>query len=150
MDRNKIGSEIQIIYSPKLKASQMPMINSPEAAYQIAFEKWDKGMLKFVEQFKVLMLNANSRLIGIYEASRGGISGTVVDPKVIFIAALKSCASCIILIHNHPSGNLKASKADHAITEKIKKGGVLLDIAVIDHLIISEEGYTSFSDEGWL
>ena len=75
---------------------------------------------------------------------------TVADPKVIFVAALKSCSSSIILAHNHPSGNLKPSEADLQLTRKIKEAGKLLDIQVLDHLIISSEGYLSFADEGIL
>jgi DNA repair protein RadC len=81
--------------------------------------------------------------------SQGGLAGTVVDPKVVFAAALKARASSLILAHNHPSGNLKPSQADTDLTNKIKQGGELLDIAILDHLILSPEGgYFSFADEG--
>ena len=88
--------------------------------------------------------------MGIYEASTGGVSGTVADAKLIFIAALKTNASGIILSHNHPSGNLKPSKADEALTCKLKEAGKFLDIIVMDHIIVTSEGYFSFSDEGLL
>ncbi|MEO6134693.1 MAG: JAB domain-containing protein, partial [Ginsengibacter sp.] len=85
---------------------------------------------------------------GIYELSSGGISGTVADPKLVFMAALKSNACCLILSHNHPSGNLKPSHADEALTRKIAEAGKLFDIQVIDHVIVTSEGYFSFADEG--
>jgi DNA repair protein RadC len=78
------------------------------------------------------------------------LSGTVADPKVIFAAALKSCASGIILAHNHPSGELDPSSEDKAITRKIKAGAELLDLKVLDHLIISKYNFYSFADEGIL
>ena len=143
-------SDIEISYNPKLKISQMPKVITAERAYEIVFQRWNKGKIEFIEQCKVLFLNRNSRLLGIYEVSTGGIHGTLVDPKVIFIAALKCCACSLILVHNHPSGNLSPSQEDHALTEKITKAGKLLDIAVLDHLIITVDGYTSFADEGWM
>lgn len=76
------------------------------------------------------------------------MAGTIADPKVIFSAALKSAASSIILVHNHPSGNLRPSQADIDLTQKLRAGGKLLDIEVIEHIILSSEGYFSFSDEG--
>ena len=80
--------------------------------------------------------------------SRGGVSGTVVDPKIIFKIAVEHLASSIILCHNHPSGNLKPSDADISLTKKIKEAGALLEIPILDHLIISDTGYFSFADEG--
>jgi len=79
--------------------------------------------------------------------SSGGISGTMVDARLVFVAALKANASSIILAHNHPSGNLKPSEQDERITAKIEQGGALLDITVLDHLIVSSAGYYSFADE---
>ena len=78
------------------------------------------------------------------------MAGTIADPKVIFMAAIKSAASGIVLAHNHPSANLKPSQADINLTRKLKSGGDLLDLAVLDHLIISSEGFYSFADEGLL
>ena len=95
-----------------------------------------------------MLLNRANKVIGIYEVSSGGMSGTVADPKLIFSAALKSCATSMVLSHNHPSGNLKPSNADLRLTSKIKAGGELLDIDVLDHIILTSEGYFSFADEG--
>lgn len=86
-----------------------------------------------------------------YELSTGGVSGTVADPKLVFVAALKVNASNIILCHNHPSGNLKPSKADEQLTLKLKEAGKNLNLPVIDHIIITaDSGYYSFADEGLL
>jgi DNA repair protein RadC len=95
-------------------------------------------------------MNRARRILGIYELSTGGVAGTVADPKLVFTAALKANACNIILSHNHPSGNLKPSKADEELTKKIKEAGIYLDIKVLDHIIVTSEGYYSFADEGVL
>jgi len=100
------------------------------------------------EEFWMLLLNRANKLIGWEQVSSGGVSGTVVDAKIVFRKAIEGHASSLILCHNHPSGNLKPSKADIQLTQKLKKAGEQLDILVLDHLIVSEEGYYSFADEG--
>jgi DNA repair protein RadC len=102
------------------------------------------------EEFWVILLNRANRLIRKEQISSGGISGTVADPKIIFKAALDHRASSVILVHNHPSGNLKPSQADINLTKKMKEAGKLLEIPVLDHLIFGDEGYLSFADEGLL
>jgi len=104
-----------------------------------------------IEQFKMLAMNREGKLIKIVDISVGGVSGTVVDPKVVFKNAVDLMASTIILAHNHPSGNLKPSQADLQLTKKIQEAGKLLDIYVADHIIIGGsnfESYYSFADEG--
>ena len=103
-----------------------------------------------IEEFLVLCLNRANRILGWAKISQGGLSGTVADPKVIFQVALKSNACSIILAHNHPSGNVQPSEADIQLTRKLRDAGVLLDLPVLDHLIITSEGYYSFADEGLL
>ncbi len=100
------------------------------------------------EEFWVLFLNKANVVIKKDQISIGGVTGTVADPKLIFKRALELVATGIIIAHNHPSGNLSPSPADIQITDKMKAGGKLLDIAVLDHLIITNEGYYSFADEG--
>ena len=90
-------------------------------------------------------------VLGILSVSKGGISGTVTDIRIIFQSALKSNASGIIVCHNHPSGNMYPSESDRKITQKIKEAGNLMDIQLLDHLIILPiEGFYSFADEGVL
>lgn len=143
-------AEINVTYRPKFKASERPKIGSSKDVYNILFENWDMNKMELLEQFKILLLNRANKVLGIYEVSSGGIAGTVADPKLIFSAALKGCASSIILSHNHPSGNLKPSQADISLTQKLIAAGSFLDIAVLDHVIVSSEGYLSFADEGFL
>jgi DNA repair protein RadC len=141
-------AEVELIYKSKVKASQRPQICSSKDAYNLLLELWDDDKIEFVEQFKVLFLNKANRVLGAYEVSTGGISGTVADPRVIFVAALKANCCAIIVSHNHPSGNLKPSRQDEELTQKIKQAGQLLDIKLLDHVIITDEAYFSFADEG--
>src|SRR5690554_2706217 len=143
-------AEIQLSYKTKVKPSQRPKITSSKEAYEILLESWDEEKVEFVEQFKIVLMNRGNRVLGIYEVSTGGVSATVVDPKLIFAAAIKTAASSIILAHNHPSGQLKPSQADIKLTKKLTEGGQLLDIPVLDHIIVTSEGYPSFADEGLL
>lgn len=102
------------------------------------------------EVFAVLCLNSASKVLCYEIISYGGLNQTLVDPKVVFKKALASKATSLILSHNHPSGNLKPSRADEEITKKLIEGAKLLDIKVMDHIIVSDEGYFSFADEGLL
>ncbi|MBE9586752.1 DNA repair protein RadC [Mucilaginibacter sp. JRF] len=102
------------------------------------------------EEFWIVLLSRSSKVLSKELVSRGGISGTVADPKIIFYMALQQQASAIILIHNHPSGNLKPSQLDIDLTKKVANAGKMLDINVLDHLIITDKGYFSFADEGLL
>jgi DNA repair protein RadC len=141
-------AEVELIYKSKVKASERPQICSSKDAYNVLIQLWDDNKIEFVEQFKVLFLNKANKVLGAYEVSTGGISGTVADPRVIFVAALKANCCAIIVSHNHPSGNLKPSRQDEELTQKIKQAGQLLDIKLLDHVIITNEAYFSFADEG--
>lgn len=140
--------EVQLVYKQKYKPSERPQISTSTECYQVILSTWNLGLLGFLEQFKILLLNRANRVIGCCEISTGGMCSTVVDPKIIFVAAIKACASSIILAHNHPSGNLTPSSSDIELTKKLKEGGKLLDIMVLDHIIITSESYLSFADEG--
>lgn len=102
------------------------------------------------EEFYVIYLNTSQKVISIFQLSKGGIAGTVVDVRLVFKKALELGATSLILAHNHPSGNLQPSKADKEITQKIKEAGKNLEIQVVDHIIVAENTYFSFSDEGLL
>lgn len=141
-------AEVELIYRNHVKPSQRPHVSKSGDAYNCFLATWNELKIEFVEQFKVMLLNRAGRVLGIIEVSTGGVSGTFVDVKVVFTAALKGNASSIILAHNHPSGNLKPSQADLELTKKISRAGQLLDISVNDHLIITSEGFYSFAEEG--
>lgn len=102
------------------------------------------------EEFWVMFLNRANKIISTQKLSQGGITGTVADIRLILKSALDNFATCIILCHNHPSGNLNPSAEDKELTQKVKQTAKLLDIAVLDHVIVSDGGYFSFADEGIL
>ena len=102
------------------------------------------------EEFHILLLNRANTVIKSVLISKGGLSGTVADGKLIFKHALEQSASGIILCHNHPSGNLKPSQADINLTKQLKSFGAMIDLPIIDHLIITDKNYFSFADESML
>lgn len=132
-------------------------INSPRAKDKITKSEdiaWMFQWLKYeeAEQFHLVMLNRNNRIIATKCISKGGLTGTIADPKLILREALLNNGVCaLILIHNHPSGNISPSEADKELTQKIKQGARLLDLQVLDHIIIANGEYKthySFADEG--
>ncbi|MEN8156064.1 MAG: DNA repair protein RadC [Bacteroidota bacterium] len=100
------------------------------------------------EEFWLLMLNRANKILGRFKVSQGGLSGTVIDTRIILKKALDNLASSIIVCHNHPSGNNQPSDADVKITEKLKKAAEMLEIKLLDHVIIADKSYFSFADEG--
>jgi DNA repair protein RadC len=141
-------AEVELIYKSKVKASERPQVRTSKDAADLLKHLWSEDKIDFVEQFKVLFLNRANKVLGIFEVSSGGVTGTVADPKLIFVAALKANACAIVISHNHPSGNLKPSQQDEQLTQKINQAGKFLDIKLLDHIIVTSEGYYSFADEG--
>jgi len=140
-------AEVEVSYKSNYNITERPQINSSNDAYKILMQHWRLGSIEYLEEFKVILLNTNNRVLGIVDISVGGVSGTLVDPKIIFAIALKTNSSKFIMCHNHPSGNLQPSEADKRLTQKIKDGGKLLDIEVCDHIIVTNQNYFSFADE---
>ncbi len=144
-------NEIAIKYRGNLKVMESPKVGSSMDASEIFRSHWDMDKIALQECFKLMLLSNSNRVKGIVEVSNGGITGTLVDLRIIFAVALKSLTTGIIVAHNHPSGTLQPSENDKKLTSKIKEAGALLDIRLLDHLIISPEGtYFSFADEGML
>ncbi|MBK7870733.1 MAG: JAB domain-containing protein [Saprospiraceae bacterium] len=143
-------AEITLTYRSKVKAKDRPQIRSSADAFEVLSTLWS-DLIEFQEEFNILLLNRANKVLGIFNVSKGSSCGTVVDAKLVFTAALKGNAASIILAHNHPSGNLQPSQQDIDLTEKLKKAGVILEIAVLDHLIITaHDGYFSFADESMI
>ena len=141
--------EIKISYKNRVTSSNLTKISASSDVAKILFETWDNDTIQLHESFKIILLNNSNIVKGIYEISSGGITGTLVDIRIIFAVVLKSLSSAIILAHNHPSGNLKPSDADKRLTSKIKQASELLDIKLLDHLIITpSQEYFSFADDG--
>ena len=143
-------AEISVSYRPAV--ANKPIVISALDAYVIFKPFFDEGTINLQESFMVMYLNRMNRVLGIFPLSVGGITGTVVDIRLIFSIALATASSSIILAHNHPSGNMKSSQADIELTRRIKEGANLMDIKLLDHLIISptEGEYYSMADEGIL
>ncbi|MBN8865536.1 MAG: JAB domain-containing protein [Sphingobacteriales bacterium] len=141
-------TEIEITYRNKRPARERPKLHTSEHAYQYLLDAWDLNKIELVEQFNILLLDRSMSVIGFSNLATGGVSTCIVDPKLVFATALKCRASGIIAAHNHPSGNLVPSKADMDLTEKLYRGGRLLDISVLDHLVLDNRSYFSFADHG--
>ena len=140
-------SEIQVSYKPGLISSTTTITNS-QNAYEIFKSLFPADTISLQEQFVVLYLNRVNRLIGSYQLSKGGITGIIADVRFILSVALKTLATGLILAHNHPSGNLKPSEVDIQLTKKVKQATKLMDIEVLDHMILTDGRYFSFTDEG--
>lgn len=143
-------AEIELIYKSKVSQSKRPQITTSKSAFNILHQHWDANKIGLMEQFKILLLNNANRVLGIYDMATGATTGVTVDICLVITAALKANARGIILSHNHPSGNLRPSDADRNLTKSIQTATQLLNIRLLDHLILSDEGYYSFADEGEL
>ena len=150
MNNYSLVPEFTIKLNSKIKASQRVQVQSSKDSYLIFKEIFDADTIDWYESMIIIALNNRNKVLGSYKISSGSVTGTICDPRVVFQFALLSNASNIILAHNHPSGGLQPSKADIAITDKIKKAGEIMDIRLLDHIIITSEGYYSFADEGML
>lgn len=140
-------AEIEVAYKPISTINLSSLAQSREV-YDLIIREWDANLLEMLEEVKVIFLNRSNKQIGIYNLAKGGITGCVVDIRIILSIALKTLATGVILIHNHPSGNLKPSLADKKITSELKKACDILNITLVDHLIVTKTGFYSFADEG--
>ncbi len=142
------ANEIQITYKNNGSRNHLKITDSRDAN-KIIMDSWDMDCIELYESFKVLFLNNGNLVKGICTFSMGGLTGTMVDIRLIFATALKTLSTAIILTHNHPSGVIIPSKADIQLTEKIVKAGNLLDIKVLDHIIVTPHGsFYSFANAG--
>lgn len=141
-------SEIQVSYYPRLILSQK--ITSSSDAVEIIRKAWDKRIIEMQEEVKLILLNQSNTVLGVYNLSKGGINSSLVDVRLILSVALKCLATGVILIHNHPSGNLTPSKSDLDIVKKLNESCKLLEITLLDSIIITKESYMSFGDDGML
>src|SRR5664280_1666496 len=143
-------SEVRLVYRTKIKASDRLQVKCSKDAFDIFMENWDLDSIEHIEEFKLLLMNRSNSVLGILPVSKGGISGTVTDIRLIYQAAIIANASGLICCHNHPSSSLNPSESDTKITKKIKEAGSIMDIQLLDHLIITAEDYYSFADSGLL
>jgi DNA repair protein RadC len=140
-------AEIEVSYNPA--NSNKPIIKSSQEAVKVLRAFYANETIALQEAFKVMYLNRNNRVLGVYNLSTGGIDGTVADIRLVISVALKIAAVNIILCHNHPSGNLVPSTNDKLLTHKIREACKLFDIKLLDHIILNPEGlYSSMAENG--
>ena len=139
------------LYQLRKNQSNFPakQITSSQASYEF-IKQFYEGDIEIYESFFLLLLNRNNQTIGYAKISQGGVTGTVVDVRIIAKYVVDSLATGIILAHNHPSGNLNPSDADIKITLQVKNAMKLFDVQVLDHIILTAENYLSFADGGYL
>ncbi|MFD0998714.1 RadC family protein [Ohtaekwangia kribbensis] len=145
--KSKEIPEISISYNTNGKVHPGALTSS-RSTYDFLKTVYPSGGIELQERFIVLYLNRANKILGYYNHAIGGITGVTTDVRLIYATALASASSGIIISHNHPSGNLQPSQADIDLTRKVKEAGRLLDITLLDHLILTINGYYSFADEG--
>ena len=146
--KNNIVSEVELTYKNNVPYNQRQKISNSQGAYEILTNLFPENTMDYRETFIVLYLNRANQVLGYSVISQGGTSNTTVDIKMIIQTALLANASCIMLAHNHPSGNVQPSSDDNKITNRIIEAARLFDITVLDHIIITNESYYSFTDNG--
>ena len=138
-------SEVKMSYSIKVPRKDRPSISCSQDANKISRLFYEN--IEHRESFYLILLDRSNRTLGFNRISEGGISGTITDIRLILQCAILTNSSAMVLIHNHPSGNTKPSEADLKVTKKIKDAAKLMDIAVLDHIILTADTYFSFADE---
>lgn len=146
--RMKKISEIKVSYSSS--SSDRIILRNSENVWKTALSNWNLDIIEFQEEVKLILLNRANVVLGIYDVSKGGTTSSIIDLKIVLAIALKCNAHGLILLHNHPSGNLKPSIMDKRLTEKLKQACKIVDLTLLDHLIITKESYFSFADNGML
>jgi DNA repair protein RadC len=141
--------KIRIVYSKKIKNEDRPKISKSQDAVDVFRELWS-SQIEVREEFIVLLVDRSNRVLGYQLLSKGGMTGTVADIKLIYSVALESLASSIIIAHNHPSGNIQPSASDLQLTKKIQEAGKYIDITLLDHIILTKESHYSFADNDQL
>ncbi|HEV3413399.1 MAG TPA: JAB domain-containing protein [Puia sp.] len=136
--------EIVLSYRNKTPVSQRIKVDSTLMAVSVFWKTWNKRTFDLFEEFKVMLLNNTLDLLGILPVAKGGIKAALVDPRLIYAAALKASATSIIMAHNHPSGQARPSAEDIVLTDKIRKGASTLEINLLDHLILTRDSFYSF------
>jgi DNA repair protein RadC len=143
-------AEVELVYRSKVDPSdRIKVLNSDHFA-KLFRSIWNPDNMELLEEAKVIYLNKGNRVLGAFALSKGGLSNTVVDVKLVILAGLRLHCSFICLCHNHPSGNVKPSKNDEYLTEQIRIAASFFNIKLLDHIILTKDGYFSMSDEGVL
>jgi DNA repair protein RadC len=144
-------NEIEIRYRRKPIQQEVRRIQNSSDAIALLRQLYDKNRIHYKEESIAIFLNRNNDVLGFQKLSSGGLTGTIVDARILFSIALKTLSSGIILSHNHPSGNLKPSSQDVSLTHRLRKFGNMIDVCLLDHIIVDDTfNYYSFAEEGTL
>ena len=141
-------AEISVSYSTN--NADIIKLTNYKSTFDFILSQWNLDIIEFQEECKVILFNRANFVLGVYELSKGGISGTVVDIRIVLSVALKCNASAIVLVHNHPSGNLIPSEPDKLITRRLKDACDLMGFNLLDHYIISKYDFYSFKQNGFI
>jgi DNA repair protein RadC len=141
-------AEVQITYSNPVKSVDRFKVGGSRDVASALREFWPA--YDHIEFMYMLMLNRQHQILGYHQVSKGGITGTIIDLRVIYQVALKANASAIIIAHNHPSGNLEPSETDKKVSREVKDAGKILNITLLDHIILTTDGFHSMADDGQL
>lgn len=148
MDIDYQVGEVELSYKSTVRKKRK--IATSSDAYGMLLPTFREGTIGYKEYFKTVFLNQAQEVLGYTQISEGGLTETSADVRIILQAALLTNATAIILAHNHPSGKLRPSRQDIALTEQVKKAAEIMRITVIDHIILTDDSYYSFADEGLL
>lgn len=140
-------AEITVKYDRKIKNTEREKVTSSQKAFEILAPFYE-DLIDYKELSYMILLSRSNRVLGVHKLSEGGKCGTIIDVRIVFQVSLLAGACAIILSHNHPSGELRASDNDNSITKRMKEAGKLLEIEVLDHVILTSEGYYSYADNG--
>ena len=147
-ERSPKLAEIRAVYKSRTRAGTRMKVHQPEDATAYLRAIWNPATLELTEDFVVLCLNAAHQVIGWVKVSSGGFASSVVEPRVIFAIALQTASAALVLAHNHPSGETAPSENDKQVTRALVEAGRLLNIAVLDHVILTKESAFSFREHG--
>lgn len=150
VEKSPCLAEVELHYKSKVKPADRKKISRSQDCYDILKDIYNANTVEHHEEMMILLLNRANQVLGWIKISQGGDSGTVVSSKIIMQACLLANATSFIVTHNHPSGNLKPSEADIRITKEIKEVAKIMQLAFLDHLIYTPEGWYSFADEGMM
>ena len=148
--KNKNIAEIELVYHNPKTAKERLVISGAVSAYRALIDTWDKNKLELQEQFRILLLDRKNACLGVSTLATGGVSSCLVDLKLAFATALKARASGMILAHNHPSGSKIFSSEDFSLTAKFHQAGKILDVQILDHILITNDGHTSMAEIGMM
>ncbi|WP_409029377.1 RadC family protein [Gracilimonas sediminicola] len=141
-------AEVSLKYSSQMSYDEMPTITSPEEAAKFLRGIFDPDTIELREEFYIVLLSNTKQVLGYSKVSIGTMTGTLVQPLTVFQTAILGNANSILVSHNHPSGNLKASNSDISLSKRLRDAGKLLGIELVDHIILTKESYTSMKELG--